>query len=47
MAFPTVEQTNPDAPALELLGQLLGDGKKAPLYKVIVEERKLAPSLYA
>ena len=26
MAFPTVEQTNPDAPALELLGQLLGDG---------------------
>ena len=39
MAFPTVNQLDDDAPALELLAQLLGDGKKAPLYKVIVEER--------
>ena len=29
------------------LGQLLGDGKKARLYKVIVEEKKLAPSLFS
>ena len=45
MAFPTVNQLDDDAPALELLAQLLGDGKKAPLYKVIVEERKLAPNV--
>jgi len=47
MDFPTVDQSHFDAAALELLGQLLGDGKKAPLYKVIVEEKKLAPSLYS
>ncbi|MFL3050624.1 MAG: M16 family metallopeptidase [Candidatus Neomarinimicrobiota bacterium] len=45
MVFPTVHQRHSDAPALELLGQLLGDGKKAPLYTVIVEENKLAPSV--
>jgi len=47
MAFPTVDQRHFDAPALELLGQLLGDGKKAPLYKMIVEDRKLAPNVSA
>ncbi|MDP7465670.1 MAG: pitrilysin family protein [Candidatus Marinimicrobia bacterium] len=47
MAFPTVDQGHFDAGALELLSQLLGDGKKAPLYKVIVEEQKLAPSVSA
>ena len=47
MVFPTVDQRHFDAAALELLGQLLGDGKKSPLYKVIVEEKKLAPSVYA
>jgi len=45
MAFPTVNQRHFDAPALELLSQLIGDGKKAPLYKIIVEEQKLAPSV--
>lgn len=45
MIFPTVQQYHDDAYALSLLGQLLGDGKKAPLYKVIVEELKLAPSV--
>lgn len=45
MIFPTVEQYKDDAYALSLLGQLLGEGKKAPLYKVIVEELKLAPSV--
>ena len=45
MAFPTVEQYHPDAYALAMLGRLLSDGKKAPLYKVIVEEKKLAPSV--
>lgn len=47
MAFPTVDQNHVDASALELLSQLLSDGKKAPLYKVIVEEKKLAPNLYS
>ncbi len=47
MAFPTVDGKHVDAPALELMSQLLGDGKKAPLYKVIVEEKKLAPNFYS
>ena len=41
IAFPTVNQRHFDAAALKLLSQLLGDGKKAPLYKIIVEEQKL------
>ena len=47
MAFSTVDGKHPDATALELMSQLLGDGKKAPLYKVIVEEKKLAPNFYS
>ncbi|AUC81378.1 pitrilysin family protein [Lacinutrix sp. Bg11-31] len=45
MTFPTVEQYNQDKYALEILGQLLSGSKKAPLYKTIVEEQKLAPSV--
>ena len=44
MTFPTVERFHPDAHPLRLLGLLLSDGKKAPLYKVMVEEMQLAPS---
>ncbi len=47
MVWPTVDQQNDDKYALQYLGQLLDDGKRAPLYKVLVEERKLAPSPYA
>jgi zinc protease len=47
MTFPTVQQYHKDSYALQLLSDLLADGKKAPLYKVIVEERKLAPSVSA
>jgi zinc protease len=47
MVFPTVENYSADSYALEFLGQLLSDGKKAPLYKVIVEQRQLAPSASA
>jgi len=47
MIWPTVEQYHPDMWALDMLGQILSDGKKAPLYKVVVEEKKLAPSVYA
>ena len=47
MVLPTVEDFSKDAYALSLLGDLLSDGKKAPLYKVLVEEKKLAPSVSA
>ncbi|MDZ7265712.1 MAG: insulinase family protein [candidate division KSB1 bacterium] len=47
MTFPTVPQYHRDAYALELLAELLASGKKAPLYKVIVEEKKLAPAVSA
>ncbi len=45
MVIPTVEDFHPDAYALSFLGQLFSYGKKAPLYKVIVEEKTLAPSV--
>ncbi len=45
MVFPTVQQFEKDAYALSYLGILLGGTKKAPLYKVIVEEKKLAPAV--
>ncbi len=44
MVFPTGPQYTDDAYALSMFGQLFTNGKKAPLYKVIVEEEKLAPS---
>ena len=46
MVFPTVQNYNKESYALDMLGELISSGKKAPLYKVIVEEKKLAPSLY-
>ena len=47
MIFPTVEDYTADSYALNMLGRLFAAGKKAPLYKVIVEEQKLAPSVSA
>ncbi|MEP1033164.1 pitrilysin family protein [Ekhidna sp.] len=47
MTFPTVEQYHPDQWALDALGQILYDGKRAPLYKAVVEEAKLAPRIFA
>ncbi len=47
MEFPTVEEFNNDAYALEFLGRIFAGSKKSPLYKVIVEEKKLAPSVMA
>lgn len=44
-AWPTVEQYNPDEPALDILANYLTRGKNAPFYKVIVEEQKLAPNV--
>lgn len=43
LTFPTVEQGHPDSYALNYLGQLLSQGKRAPFYQEIVEGRKLAP----
>jgi zinc protease len=45
MVIPTVEEYHPDDYALSFFSQLFAYGKKAPLYKVIVEEKKLAPSV--
>ncbi|MFW6124300.1 MAG: M16 family metallopeptidase [Acidobacteriota bacterium] len=45
MVFPTVKQYHADSYSLSFLGQLLTRGKKAPLFNVIVEEKKLAPSV--
>ena len=44
LVWPTVEDGHEDSYALSYLGQLLSQGKRAPFYKEIVEERKLAPS---
>ena len=41
MVWPTLEQYTDDAYALDFLGQLLSQGKKAPMYKVLVEEKEL------
>ena len=44
MVFPTVEQYHEDSYALDILGELLSRSKKSPFYRVIVEEKKLAPN---
>ncbi len=43
LTWPSINAGNPDEYALDYLAELLSDGKRAPLYKVLVEERKLAP----
>lgn len=45
IVIPTVEAYHPDSYALDVLADLLADGKKAPLYKEIVENKKLAPNI--
>ncbi len=42
MAWPTVEQYHPDSYPLAVLSQHLTQGKKAPFYQVLVEEKKLS-----
>ena len=41
MVWPTVEEYSDDAYALNFLARILSDGKKAPLYKVLVKEKEL------
>jgi zinc protease len=47
MVWPTLEQYTDDAYALDFLGQILSDGKKAPLYKVLVKEKDLTSKVTA
>lgn len=45
VVFPTVENYHPDSYALDFLAEVLTGSKKAPLYNIVVEERKLAPRI--
>ncbi|MCP4273081.1 MAG: insulinase family protein [Gammaproteobacteria bacterium] len=47
ITYPTIHQYHKEAYALDALGTLLSDGKNAVLYKVIVEQKKQAPSVSA
>lgn len=47
MVWPTVDANHDDTYALQFLGSLLTEGKRAPLYQVVVEEKSLAPSIGA
>ena len=47
LAWPTVPIYHPDSYPLDVLADLLTDGKRAPFYKVIVEEKELAPAVNA
>lgn len=47
LTFPTVEEYHADSYALSALGRILAGGKRAPLYKTIVAEKKLAPAVSA
>ena len=44
MVWPTVSQFTKESYALQYLAQLLSDGKKAPMYKIIVKDKQLASS---
>ncbi len=45
MAWPSVADYSPDSYALDVLSSYLSRGKTAPFYKVLVEEKKLAPNV--
>ena len=45
IVFPGVEQYHKDSYALSALASLMAGGKQSPLYKVMVEEKKLAPNV--
>ncbi|MDR2234182.1 MAG: insulinase family protein [Tannerella sp.] len=45
VVFPGVEQYHQDANALSAMASLIAGSKQSPLYKIIVEEKKLAPSV--
>ena len=47
MAWPTVPLYHPDAYALDVLAEVLTDGKSSPFYEVLVEEAEVAPGVGA
>jgi zinc protease len=47
LAAPTVPLYHPDGYALDVLFDLLTDGKSTPFYEVLVEEEELAPAVFA
>ncbi len=47
MVWPTIEQYTPDAYALDFLAEILSDGKKAALYKVLIKEKDLTSRVRA
>ena len=47
MVFPTVERYSKDSYALNFLGELLASTKKAPLYTVLVKDKKLTSRVMA
>ncbi|MEW6999213.1 M16 family metallopeptidase [Colwelliaceae bacterium BS250] len=47
ITFATIEQYTKDSYALNILSELLADGKDSVLYKNIVEQQKLAPNVSA
>jgi zinc protease len=44
-AWSTVEQFHPDSYALDILAEYLSQGKKAPFYQVLVENKKLTSNV--
>lgn len=47
MVWPAANAYTKDAYALDFLARILADGKKAPLYKVLVKEKKLTSRVWA
>ncbi len=47
LVWPTAEEFSDDAYALSYLAEILSDGKNAPLYKVLVKEKKLTSNVVA
>ncbi len=47
MVWPVPEAYSKDSYALDFLAKILADGKKAPMYKVLVKEKQLTPSANA
>jgi zinc protease len=47
MVFPTVERYSKDSYALDFLGELLANSKKAPLYTILVKDKKLTSRVSA
>ncbi|WP_428153948.1 M16 family metallopeptidase [Brevundimonas sp.] len=47
LAYPAVDQTAPDAAALQVLAQYLTDGKAAPLNAVLIDEKQLTSTVSA